>query len=65
MLEKVEVEYVTLPGWEADISKCRQWNDLPENARKYVEFIEQYLGVPVTSIGVGAGRSDMVLKEKN
>ncbi|TIA92515.1 hypothetical protein E3P99_00580 [Wallemia hederae] len=64
LLEKVDVEYATLPGWQSDISKCRKWTDLPENARKYVEYIEQYLGVPVTSIGVGAGRSDMVLKEK-
>lgn len=53
-----------MPGWNADISKARKYEDLPENARKYIEYIEQYLGVPVTSIGVGAGRADIVLKDK-
>jgi adenylosuccinate synthase len=46
VLENIEVEYVELPGWQSDITKCREWKDLPENAKKYIEFIEKETGVP-------------------
>ncbi|KAI8869375.1 adenylosuccinate synthase [Ramicandelaber brevisporus] len=62
VLEKVEVEYVVLPGWMQDISKCRTYDELPENARKYIEFIEEQTGVPVEFIGVGVDRDAMVRK---
>ena len=43
----IEVEYVTFPGWRGrSTSECRTFNSLPHNARLYVQFIEQYLGVP-------------------
>ncbi|KAI9739508.1 MAG: hypothetical protein M1834_006223 [Cirrosporium novae-zelandiae] len=58
--DRLEVEYVTLKGWESDISNCRKWDDLPEKAREYVEFIEKDLGVPVRWIGVGPSRDAMV-----
>lgn len=45
VLGKVEVEYETMPGWKSDISKVRSYEDLPVNARKYVERIEELLGV--------------------
>jgi len=61
-LSKVSVKYVTLPGWKTSISSARIWNDLPENCRAYVEFIEKFLGVPVRYIGVGPGRNEMVLR---
>ncbi|TPX45047.1 adenylosuccinate synthase [Synchytrium endobioticum] len=59
-LEKVTVKYETFPGWKSDISSCRKYTDLPENARKYIERIETLLGVPAEWIGVGAGRDAMV-----
>ncbi|KAI8066685.1 adenylsuccinate synthetase [Gongronella butleri] len=62
LLENAEVEYVDLPGWQQDISKCRSWDELPENAKKYIEFIEEQVGVPVDWIGVGAARDEMVRK---
>ncbi|CAO3691208.1 hypothetical protein G6F70_007211 [Rhizopus microsporus] len=62
LLEKVEVEYVELPGWMTDISKCTKYEELPENAKKYIAFIEKETGVPVEWIGVGAGRDDMIHK---
>ncbi|ORZ16435.1 Adenylosuccinate synthetase [Absidia repens] len=65
VLEKIEVEYVELPGWQSDITKCREWNELPENAKKYIEFIEKETGVPVDWIGVGAARDEMVRKPLN
>jgi len=61
-LAKVKVEYITFPGWTEDISLSRKYEDLPLNARKYVEAIEQLLEVPVTWIGVGAGREAIIEK---
>jgi len=46
ILEKITVKYEKLPGWETDISKCRQFTDLPTNAQEYIKFIEKYLKVP-------------------
>ncbi|RHZ88557.1 hypothetical protein Glove_22g52 [Diversispora epigaea] len=60
ILEKVTVQYKTLPGWKIDISKCRRLSDLPENARNYVKMIEDYLNVPIEWIGVGVRREDMI-----
>ncbi|KAG1623153.1 hypothetical protein G6F46_000268 [Rhizopus delemar] len=62
LLAKVEVEYVELPGWMTDISKCTKYEELPENAKKYISFIEEKTGVPVEWIGVGAGREAMIHK---
>ncbi|RKP06966.1 Adenylosuccinate synthetase [Thamnocephalis sphaerospora] len=59
-LEKVEVEYETLPGWKQDISACRTFESLPENARRYVLRIEQLLGVHIEWVGVGASRDAMI-----
>lgn len=50
-MEDIEVEYVTFPGWRGrSTSECRTFNSLPHNARLYVQFIEQFLGVPGMSI---------------
>lgn len=46
MLHKVEVQYETLPGWNSNTSAARTFEELPENAQKYVRFIEDYLKVP-------------------
>lgn len=61
-LEKVEVEYVTLKGWEKPIGQCRAFYDLPVACREYVDFIEKHLGVPIKYIGVGPKREDMVVR---
>ena len=62
LLEKCEVEYVTLPGWKEDISKVRNWEDMPEAAKKYCQFCEDALGVHCKWIGVGPGRDALVVK---
>lgn len=46
VLEKVEVEYETFKGWKTSISKCRTFDSLPENAKIYLKFIENFLQVP-------------------
>ncbi|MGI6075255.1 MAG: adenylosuccinate synthase [Pyramidobacter sp.] len=61
-LSKVKPLYTTMPGWNEDISGARKFEDLPENARKYVENIEEVTGVPVVLIGVGCQREQLVLR---
>jgi len=51
-----------MAGWEEDLSKCTEYGHLPENARKYVEKIEELLDIPVTWIGVGADREQTLRK---
>lgn len=64
VLEKVKVEYVTLPGWKSNTMGVTRWEDLPANARAYVEFIERELGgVPVKWIGTGPAREHMIIRE--
>jgi len=62
-LAQIEVQYETLPGWQCDISEVREYADLPTNARAYVERVEQLTDIPVSWIGVGPDRKDMVLKK--
>jgi adenylosuccinate synthase len=57
--EKLQPIYETLPGWQADTSAARAIKDLPENAQKYIQFVEQFLGVPVRWVGVGVDREAM------
>jgi adenylosuccinate synthase len=64
-LAKVEVEYETLKGWEQDITKVKSYDDLPENAKLYLEYIEKFLGVPIEWIGTGPARDSMVEKKIN
>ncbi|MGH0129839.1 UNVERIFIED_CONTAM: hypothetical protein FKN15_039798 [Acipenser sinensis] len=60
VLNKVAVQYVTLPGWNTDTTSARTFEELPENAQKYVRFIEEHLDVPVKWIGVGKSRESMI-----
>jgi len=60
ILAKVDVEYITVPGWKTRISALRKYEDLPEKCRAYVETIEERMGVPVEWIGVGPGREAMI-----
>ena len=56
-------EYVDLPGWSEDITGCRSWSDLPEAAREYLDFIADFLGVPIVLVGVGPGRDQIIWTE--
>ncbi|KZV97661.1 P-loop containing nucleoside triphosphate hydrolase protein, partial [Exidia glandulosa HHB12029] len=60
VLAKVEVEYVTLPGWQTPIVDCKSFDQLPEACQKYVEYIEEWLKVKIEWIGVGPGRESML-----
>lgn len=63
-LKKAKPVYEVLPGWKTDISGITEYDKLPENCRKYIEFIEKELGVPVTMISNGPGRSDIIKVQK-
>ncbi|MCD4775102.1 MAG: adenylosuccinate synthase [Candidatus Aegiribacteria sp.] len=52
--------YETLPGWEEDITGEQEWDALPENARKYVLFIEKLTGVHIKAISTGPAREDLI-----
>ncbi|MBN2307147.1 adenylosuccinate synthase [Candidatus Peregrinibacteria bacterium] len=60
--EKVEVEYVDMPGWSEDISKAQTFEELPENAQKYILKLEEVLEVPINFIGVGMHRGEMIYR---
>ena len=52
--------YEYLPGWSEDISKAKSINDLPKNAKAYVEYLEKISGAPISAIGVGPGRDETI-----
>ena len=53
--------YEYLPGWNEDISKARSLSDLPINAQKYVTYLEETSGAPMSAIGVGPGRDETIV----
>ena len=59
-LAKAKPVYEYLPGWKTEIRGIREYRDLPENCRKYIEFIEKQLEVPITMISNGPGRNDII-----
>ena len=59
-LARCEAVYDTLPGWQEDVMGVRQLADLPENAQKYIDYIAEQSGVPVTAVSVGPGRDQVV-----
>jgi adenylosuccinate synthase len=63
VLAKVECVYETLPGWDDDITAVRTFTALPANARKYVELVESTIGVPVTMVGIGPDRSQIITRD--
>lgn len=61
-LRKAKPVYEVLPGWKQEIKGIRDYEDLPENCRKYIEFIEKEIGVPITMVSNGPNRSDIIYR---
>lgn len=57
---KAKPVYITLPGWKEDISAIKNYEELPENAKKYIQFIEEFVGVPVSMVSVGPDRNNNI-----
>lgn len=62
LIDDFKVEYIELPGWKKDISKVKKFEDLPKAAQKYVQTIEKLIECPISSIGVGVERNDMIFR---
>ena len=60
LLKKAKPVYTTLPGWKCEIRGIHKYEDLPENCRNYIEFIERELEVPITMVSNGPGRHEII-----
>ena len=63
-LAKAKPVYKVLPGWKEEIRGITEYDKLPENCRKYVEFVEEHIGFPITMISNGPGRDDIIYRNK-
>ncbi len=63
LLEKAKPVLTTLPGWKCDIRGIKKYEDLPENCRNYIEFIEKEIGYPITMVSNGPGRHDIIFRK--
>ncbi len=64
VLSDVECDYETLEGFDTDISHIQEYDNLPQAARNYVLRVEQVLGVPVTMVGIGPGREQILYRQE-
>ncbi|WP_418750981.1 adenylosuccinate synthase [Frisingicoccus sp.] len=62
-LKKAKPVYTTLPGWKTEIRGITKYEDLPENCRNYIEFIEKELEVPITMVSNGPGRHEIIHRQ--
>ena len=64
-LKRAKPVYTTLPGWKSEIRGITKYEDLPENCRNYIEFIEKELEVPITMVSNGPGRHEIIHRESS
>lgn len=62
LLERAKPVLKVMPGWKCDIRGIRNYEELPENCRKYIEFVEEQIGFPITMISNGPGRDDIIYR---
>ncbi len=62
-LEKAKPVLKKLPGWKSDIRGIKKYEELPENCRNYIEFIEEQIGYPITMVSNGPSRDDIIYRE--
>ena len=63
-LKKAKPVYEVLPGWKTDIRGIKNYEDIPENCRNYIEFIEKHIGYPITMVSNGPKRTDIIYRNK-
>ena len=61
-LEKAKPHLEVLPGWKCDIRGIRKYEELPQNCRNYIEFVEKQIGFPITMVSNGPGRDDIIYR---
>ena len=62
-LEKAKPVFKSMPGWKCEIRGIRKYEELPENCRNYIEFIESQIGYPITMVSNGPGRDDIIYRK--
>ena len=62
ILKKAKPVYEILAGWMSDIRGIKKYEDLPENCRNYIEFVERHIGYPITMVSNGPGRDDIIYR---
>lgn len=62
-LEKARPVLTRLPGWKCDIRGIKRYQDLPENCRKYIEFVEKEIEAPISMVSNGPGRDDIIMRK--
>ena len=62
-LEKAKPVIEKLPGWKCDIRGIRNYEELPENCRNYIEFVEKHIGFPITMVSNGPSRDDIIYRK--
>ena len=63
LLEKAKPVLEVLPGWKCDIRGIKKYEDLPENCRNYIEFVEKHIGFPITMVSNGPSRDDIIYRQ--
>ncbi len=61
-LDDLDVQYESFPGWSDEITECRRFEELPVNARRFIEALDELLGLPVRNISVGPKRSQTIVR---
>ena len=62
MLPDAKPVMTAMPGWKCDISGVRKWEDLPKEARDYVEYVERQVGCRITYVSVGPERDSIIIR---
>ena len=62
VIDEAKPVLTTVPGWGCDISGVRKYEDLPQAAREYVEYVEKAIGVRISYVSVGAGRDEIIYR---
>lgn len=62
LLDRAKPVMTSMPGWGTDITKIRQYSELPQAARDYIEYIEREIGCPIKYVSVGPERDDIILR---
>jgi adenylosuccinate synthase len=60
ILHKARGDLIELPGWQENISACRSIDELPRNAQSYLDYVSDFLEIPIVMVGVGPGRDEMI-----
>ncbi len=65
VLKRAKPVWKKLPGWKCEIRGIKKYEDLPQNCRNYIEFIEQQIGYPITMVSNGPGREDIIYRKSS